>query len=89
MGFNEVLSSWSSSEEEDGHDHDEDRDQVFPNPFNTTCTIGPLSLHSKRVLRKILQQTIKVSQQTTTVSQHLFAVKLHDRSAILNISACI
>ena len=29
MGFNEVLSSWSSSEEEDGHDHDEDRDQVF------------------------------------------------------------
>ena len=30
MGFNEVLSSWSSSEEEDGHDHDEDRDQVIP-----------------------------------------------------------
>ena len=29
MGFNEVLSSWSSSEEEDGHDHDEDRDQVL------------------------------------------------------------
>ena len=30
MGFNEVLSSWSSSEEEDGNDHDEDRDQVIP-----------------------------------------------------------
>ena len=29
MGFNEVLSSWSSSEEEDGHDNDEDRDQVI------------------------------------------------------------
>ena len=29
MGFNEVLSSWSSSEEEDGHEHDEDRDQVI------------------------------------------------------------
>ena len=33
MGFNEVLSSWSSSEEEDGHDHDEDRDQVLKKPY--------------------------------------------------------
>lgn len=43
MGFNEVLSSWSSSEEEDGHDLDEDRDQVLPKPLNTT--IGPPSFH--------------------------------------------
>ena len=50
MGFNEVLSSWSSSEEEDGHDLDEDRDQVLPKPFNTT--IGPPSFHSKGVFRK-------------------------------------
>ena len=57
MGFNEVLSSWSSSEEEDGHDLDEDRDQVLPKPFNTT--IG--------FLEKNLQQTGKVSQYLFSV----------------------
>ena len=52
MGFNEVLSSWSSSEEEDGHDHDEDRDQVRTRYY--TNTISALLYFLLYVLNKLV-----------------------------------
>ena len=55
MGFNEVLSSWSSSEEEDGHDHDEDRDQVLKKyHINIISALSYIFyLHLKNFLRRI------------------------------------